>query len=223
MSGETCQRQPNAEPAGGRSAAAPVTAGGFSVQPQEALLLESDCAFIRSFLEAPCLAVHGDDNERAEARQLATAIRQFGLRSAVRGTPGSGAAGDNGRRVKALQKWRLKRVIDHIERHISSRITLLDLAAVAGLSRMHFASQFRAATGLRPHQFLLRERVRSAEALMQDPTMTLLEIAMAVGFQTQAHFTTVFKRFSGCTPRHWRMIHQAPAHIRAEPEVADHH
>jgi len=70
---------------------------------------------------------------------------------------------------------------------------------------MHFASQFRVATGLRPHEFLLQRRIRRAEQLMSDTTMTIMEIALTVGFQTQAHFTTVFKRFSGCTPRRWRI------------------
>lgn len=40
--------------------------------------------------------------------------------------------------------------------------------------------------------------------------MALVEIALTVGFQTQAHFTTVFKRFAGCTPRRWRSINDMP-------------
>jgi AraC-like DNA-binding protein len=36
--------------------------------------------------------------------------------------------------------------------------------------------------------------------------MPIVEIALTVGFQTQAHFTTVFKRFIGCTPCRWRSI-----------------
>src|ERR1700759_4037077 len=44
--------------------------------------------------------------------------------------------------IRALQKWRLKRVVEYVENHLSERIGLSDLAAVAGLSRMHFARQF---------------------------------------------------------------------------------
>jgi AraC-like DNA-binding protein len=83
-------------------------------------------------------------------------------------------------------------------------VTLLDLAAVAGLSRMHFASQFRAATGRRPHEYLLRQRIRRADELLRESTMTIVDIALSVGFQTQPHFTTVFKRFVGYTPLQWR-------------------
>jgi AraC-like DNA-binding protein len=109
-----------------------------------------------------------------------------------------------------LQKWRLKRVVEYVENHLPAKIALSDLAAVAGLSRMHFASQFRTATGLRPHEFLLRRRIQRAEELLRNTTMPIVAIALAVGFQTQAHLTTVFKRFAGCTPGRWRAINQMP-------------
>lgn len=115
------------------------------------------------------------------------------------------------RQVRALQKWRLKRVLEYIDEHLSSKISLGDLATVAGLSRMHFASQFRAATGLRPHEYLLRQRIHRAQDLLLGSAMTIVEVALTVGFQTQAHFTTVFKRFVGDTPCQWRNARDADA------------
>jgi AraC family transcriptional regulator len=112
----------------------------------------------------------------------------------------------NGRRRTPLQKWRLKRVTDHVDGHLSRRITLADMAAVAGLTRMHFAAQFRAATGMRPHDFLLQRRIDRARGLLRDPKLALVDVALSVGFQTQAHFTTVFKRFAGDTPNRWRRL-----------------
>jgi len=103
-----------------------------------------------------------------------------------------------------LQKWRLKRVIDHVETNLARRITLSDMAAAAGFTRMHFAAEFRAATGMRPHHYLLRRRIERAGELLRDPGLALVEVALNVGFQTQAHFTTVFKRFAGTTPHRWR-------------------
>jgi AraC family transcriptional regulator len=108
------------------------------------------------------------------------------------------------RHMRALQKWRLKRVLEYVDKHLAKKITLSELAAIAGLSRMHFAAQFRAAMNLRPHEYLLRRRIKRAEELLQKSTMTLVEISLTVGFQTQAHFTTVFKRFVGETPYQWR-------------------
>lgn len=104
----------------------------------------------------------------------------------------------------ALPAWRLRRVMRHIEDNLAEPITLHDMAAAAGLSRMHFAAGFRAATGLRPHEYLLHRRIERAQALLRDERETPAGVALSVGFQTQAHFTTVFKRICGDTPHRWR-------------------
>ncbi|SFI75743.1 AraC family transcriptional regulator [Bradyrhizobium sp. cf659] len=106
--------------------------------------------------------------------------------------------------VGALPKWRLRRVEDYIKDHFNHPITLFELAAVAGLSRMHFAAQFRAATGYRPREYLARERIEYAKSLLSGSEMPLAEIALAAGFCTQAHFSTVFKRITEKTPAGWR-------------------
>jgi AraC family transcriptional regulator len=103
-----------------------------------------------------------------------------------------------------LPKWRLKRVVDHVDAHLDRRVTLADMAAVAGLTRMYFAVQFRRTTGMSPHGYLLRRRVERAQELMRDPSQPLAQIALSVGFGTQPHFTTVFKRLVGQTPYRWR-------------------
>lgn len=107
-------------------------------------------------------------------------------------------------KVNALPKWRLRRVEEHVKAHFDHCISLSDLARVAGLSRMHFAAQFRAATGYRPREYLLHQRIEHAKSLLSDSEMPLAEIALAVGFCTQAHFSTVFKRIAGETPARWR-------------------
>jgi AraC family transcriptional regulator len=106
--------------------------------------------------------------------------------------------------VTTLPKWRLTRVLTYIETNIGERITLANLAASAGLSRMYFAKQFRATTGMRPHDFVLRKRIARAQQLLAETSDALVDIALSVGFHTQAHFTTVFKRISGNTPYQFR-------------------
>ncbi len=111
------------------------------------------------------------------------------------------AAGDPG-----LPKWRLKKVIAYIDENISETISLVDLADCAGLSRMYFAAQFRSATGYRPHEYVLRKRVLRAQELLREKGASLVQVALSVGFRTQAHFTTVFKQLVGATPHHWRSV-----------------
>jgi AraC family transcriptional regulator len=107
-------------------------------------------------------------------------------------------------RVNALPKWRLRRVEEYVKARFDRGITLSDLAQVAGLSRMHFAAQFRAATGYRPREYLLHQRVEHAKSLLSNTETPLAEVALTVGFCTQAHFSTVFKRITSETPARWR-------------------
>ncbi|WP_426610479.1 helix-turn-helix domain-containing protein [Bradyrhizobium sp. McL0616] len=107
-------------------------------------------------------------------------------------------------KVNALPKWRLRRVEEYVGTHFEHCISLSELAKVAGLSRMHFAAQFRAATGYRPREYLLHQRIERAKSLLSNSETGLAQVALTVGFCTQAHFSTVFKRMTGDTPARWR-------------------
>ena len=128
---------------------------------------------------------------------VAIVARLFDVSRAARSPQGS----RNG-----LVKWRLKRVQDFIEAELSEPLSLADLARCAGLSRMHFAAQFRAATGMRPHEYVVRRRIQRAQEMLLTTAEPLVEVALSVGFQTQAHFTTVFRRLLGETPGRWRQV-----------------
>jgi AraC-like DNA-binding protein len=112
-------------------------------------------------------------------------------------------------RVSGLPKWRLKRATEFMAANLAKPIGLADIAAAAGLSRMHFAAQFRVATGLRPHEYLVQRRIDRARDLLLNSSLPLVEIAFEVGFSTQAHFTTVFARIVGETPNAWRQRNQS--------------
>ena len=110
-------------------------------------------------------------------------------------------------KVAELPKWRLKRAIDYVEARLAEPMSLADIASAAGLTRMHFAAQFKATTGLRPHDYLLRRRIERAQEMLVRDESALVDIALSVGFQTQSHFTTVFKRYVGLPPNAWRRSH----------------
>ena len=112
------------------------------------------------------------------------------------------------RKTLALPRWRLKRALDYIEAHLDRVMALADIADAVGLSRMHFAAQFRAATGLRPHEYVLRRRIENAQIKLATTDTPIAELALDVGFSSQSHFTVVFKRFSGLPPHQWRQTHR---------------
>lgn len=103
-----------------------------------------------------------------------------------------------------LAKWRLKRVTEYVQAHLSQPIHLADLSAAAGLSRMHFAAQFRAATGRTPHSYIMQSRITQAKRLLVDDAISIADVAHRVGFRTHAHFTSVFKKVVGVSPVHWK-------------------
>ncbi|SPB13575.1 AraC family transcriptional regulator [Caballeronia novacaledonica] len=108
------------------------------------------------------------------------------------------------REPSALPQWRIDRVSEFVDAHLAENIRLADIASSTGLTRMHFAAQFRRATGMRPHEYLLQKRIERAQALLRTSGHSMLDVALCCGFRSQAHFTTVFKRFVGATPKHWQ-------------------
>jgi len=164
---------------------------------QVAEAMSDDPIARRLFKELGRLEDKDEDDAYEATLRLALAARLLSSHTA-----------DTGNQADALQKWRLKRVTAYIDERIGEALSLAELARVAGLSRMYFAARFRAATGLRPHEYVLRRRIERAKSLLVQTEEALAIVAMDVGFQTQAHFTTVFKKIVGITPGRWRSLNQ---------------
>jgi AraC-like DNA-binding protein len=73
------------------------------------------------------------------------------------------------------------------------------------MSLYHFARMFKLATGQPPHLYITIQRIEHAKALLRDSSLPLVVVAARVGFQTQEHFTNVFHRYAGVTPRVYRL------------------
>lgn len=104
----------------------------------------------------------------------------------------------------ALVDWRLRRVVDYIEANLESALNIADLAAVAGLSRSHFMQAFRDAFGQTPHQFVLARRIDDAKRRLRMEMESVTDIANSLGFSSHAHFSGVFRRFTGLSPTSYR-------------------
>jgi AraC family transcriptional regulator len=99
---------------------------------------------------------------------------------------------------------RLRRVIDYLHGSFGEEISLDGLAAVAGLSPNYFLHAFKQATGRTPHRYLTELRIAEACELLENPHRSIVDISLAVGFSSQSHFTTVFRRFIKTTPAVYR-------------------
>lgn len=117
---------------------------------------------------------------------LVELIRRYGNQAA---TPPS-----TGREDRAIQ-----RACEYIQAHYTEGVSLAKLAAETHLSRYHLLRTFRDTVGMPPHAYQESLRIRHAQQLLAE-TKPLVEVAHAVGYSSQAHFTQRFKQIIGVTP-----------------------
>lgn len=103
---------------------------------------------------------------------------------------------------------------EHIDAHLQSPLALEDLAGVAGMSVFHFCRVFREHMAITPHQYIVLRRIEQAKRLLwahgsgaDKANPSMLEIALACGFNTPSHFAAQFRRHTGQTPLQWQRMH----------------
>ena len=98
----------------------------------------------------------------------------------------------------------MRRAVDFVSDNFHQNLKLAGIAAVAHLSKYHFARTFKQVMGVAPHQFLIERRIEHAQALLRTTALSVEEIARRAGFSNQSHFTAHFKKVVGATPRVYR-------------------
>ena len=146
------------------------------------------------------LRAGGGDGEELLVESLATILSVHLIRQ-VTGPPGLPVSADS-----VLPRRKLHTVVEYIMENLEGSPTLEQMAAVAHLSPYHFARQFKASTGLAPHQYLISRRIERAQHLLRaDGELGLAEVALRVGFSDQSQFSRHFKRILGVTPRQFHI------------------
>jgi AraC family transcriptional regulator len=99
---------------------------------------------------------------------------------------------------------RLRRIRELVQARLEGDLCLDEMAQSVGLTTAHFARVFRKSTGETPHQFVLRQRLERAKAMLRAPDARVLDVAVACGFKTQQHFAQVFRDVCGVSPTCYR-------------------
>ena len=105
---------------------------------------------------------------------------------------------------RGLADWQVKRVTGYMRDFMDRDIGLDEMAGLTGLSRFHFATAFRQATGVSPHHYLTALRMTQACKLLAQQDLPIIQVALAVGYQTPAAFTASFRKANKMTPSEFR-------------------
>jgi AraC family transcriptional regulator len=103
-----------------------------------------------------------------------------------------------------LSGRKLHQATEFIEENIERDLGITEIANAVDLSPFHFARSFKQATGVSPHQYLVKSRIERAKSLLARSELPIVEVGLKVGFKNQSHFTTIFRKITSLTPGAYR-------------------
>ena len=96
------------------------------------------------------------------------------------------------------------KVKDYVFRNLQSEIKVSDMAGNFCVNADYLSSLFHKSTGKTITRYVLEEKVKAAKSMLIYTSNTLQEIAFVLNFSSQSHFSTVFRKFTGLTPKEYR-------------------
>lgn len=120
-------------------------------------------------------------------------------------------------RPQTTPSVRLQRAMAHISKHYARPISESEVALACEMSPSRFCREFKAAFGATFLEYLTRHRVYEAQRLLGNRSMSVTDVAAAVGFTDPSYFTRVFRKIAGASPTEYR---EAPAALGAGGEMA---
>jgi AraC family transcriptional regulator len=103
-----------------------------------------------------------------------------------------------------LPRAKLRLVTEFIRENLSGNLGVADMANLVQMGPCHFARAFKESTNMSPHQYVLRRRIERALQMLKESQMSLAGVAYEVGFSSQGHFSTVFRKAAGVSPSEYR-------------------
>ncbi|RUR76785.1 helix-turn-helix domain-containing protein [Chlorogloeopsis fritschii PCC 9212] len=105
---------------------------------------------------------------------------------------------------EGLSQMRLRKAIEYIDENLDQDLSLMEIAGIVQMSMYHFSRLFKQSTGLSPHQYVTNCRIEKAKRLLARTEEAINQIGQQVGFPNQSHFTSVFRKYIGITPKAYR-------------------
>ena len=133
---------------------------------------------------------------------------ELGVRIAVAAVRLDGGRAPSPVPVAPAALARVTRTVRMIERRSDEALTLADLARAAKLSPFHFLRTFEDLTGVTPHQYLIRTRLRRTATRLVAGSTRILDVALDSGFGDASNLNRAFRAEFGVSPRAYRLGHR---------------
>ena len=104
----------------------------------------------------------------------------------------------------SLPGYKLQQITDWMAEHVAEDFSLDRLATQAGLSKFHFERLFKTAVGISPSRYQINMRINLARRLLRETKMSVVDVALEVGYTNPSHFAQLFRRETGLSPSEYR-------------------
>ena len=106
--------------------------------------------------------------------------------------------------VPTVSRQRIRRLLEFIEANLDDNLSLDAMAAEVEMSPLYLARAFKTAVGQSPHQYVLARRIERAKELLRTTEMSIVDVALSVGFSSQSHLSHWMIRQAGISPAAYR-------------------
>lgn len=109
--------------------------------------------------------------------------------------------------IYAGDSYLISQALEHTHANYMNKLTLKKLSDYLHVSESYLSKLFKTETGIGFTQYLNEIRIKHSQELLTATKMSIVEIALYVGYEDQSYFTKVFKRQVGITPKKYRSQH----------------
>ena len=103
-----------------------------------------------------------------------------------------------------LSKNKLEQAIEYINDNLEANIKLENIAEELDISQYYFSHLFRESIGVSPYHYVIQQRIEKAKKLLTNTSMSICQISLACGFNSQSQMTMHFRKLTGTTPKKYR-------------------
>jgi AraC family transcriptional regulator len=106
--------------------------------------------------------------------------------------------------TSGLCRSKLRRSISYINEHLTENLSLKTISDVVEMSPFYFTNLFKQSTGMTAYQYVIHCRIERAKHLLCKQDLPIADVSQKVGFESQSHFTNVFRKHTNTTPKKYR-------------------